>query len=239
MSEVSVVVKGILSGTFLCLSLWVSQSCSASVTDVRDDDDSAASTDSVNPVIEWNRSLLAIVRTPGAQPASIHSTRSLAILHAAIFDAVNAIDKTYQPYAVHLAHVSREASAKAAADQAAHDVLVSLYPAFARTLDSELQHDMEQIEDGRHKREGIEVGEAVATEILALRRDDGSAETLPPFVPNTLPGSYRLTPPNFAPADFIQWSRVTPFAIASASEFRPAPPPDLTSERDASLYQLL
>jgi hypothetical protein len=97
-------------------------------------------------------------------------------------------------------------------------------------LDSELQHDLEQIADGRRKEEGIEVGEAVATEILSLRSGDGSAVTLPPFVPNTQPGSYRLTPPNFAPADFIQWSQVTPFAISSASEFRPAPPPDLTSD---------
>lgn len=224
-------VKAVLSCTVLCLALWGSQSSSASVTGVSDDDDSAASIASVNPVIEWNRTLLVIVRTPGAQPASIHSTRSFAMLHAAIFDAVNAIDKTYEPYAVHLWHVSRRASARAAADQAAHDVLVSLYPAFAPTLDSELQQDLERIEDRRRKREGIEVGEAVAAEILVLRSGDGSAVTLPPFVPNTEPGKYRLTPPNFAPADFIQWSRVTPFAIDSASEFRPAPPPDLTSDQ--------
>jgi len=225
------VAKGILSCTLLCLALWGSQSSSASVTDIRDDDDSATSIDSVNPVIEWNRSLLVILRTSGAQPASIHSTRSFAMLHAAIFDAVNSIHKTYKPYAGHLAHVSRRASAKAAADQAAHDVLISLYPAFTSTLDSELQQDLDQIEDGRRKREGIEAGEAAATEILALRSDDGSAVTLPPFVPSTQPGRYRLTPPNFAPADFIQWSRVTPFAIDSAREFLPAPPPDLTSDR--------
>jgi len=116
-SEVSVVAKGILSYLLVCLALWGSQSSFASVTDVRDDDDSAAaSTDSINPVIEWNRSLLVIVRTPGAQPASIHSTRSFAMLHAAIFDAVNAIDRTYKPYVVRLSHVSRAASAKAAAD---------------------------------------------------------------------------------------------------------------------------
>jgi hypothetical protein len=185
----------------------------------------------VNSAIEWNRSLLAIVRTPGAQPATIHSTRSFAMLHAAIFDAVNAIDKTYRPYAVHLAHVSRATSAEAAADQAAHDILVSLYPSFASTLDSELEEDLDRIEDGRHKRQGIELGERVAIEILALRSDDGSSVTLPPFVPNTQPGSYQLTPPNFAPADFIQWSHVTPFAIDSPSDFLPVPPPDLTSDR--------
>jgi hypothetical protein len=224
------VSKGIFSFTLLFLALWGSQSSYARVTDVSDDGDVTPSTDSVNSVIEWNRSLLAIVRTPGAQPATIHPTRSFAMLHAAIFDAVNAIDKTYRPYAVHLAHVSRATSAEAAADQAAHDILVSLYPSFAPTLDSELQEDLDRIEDGRHKRQGIELGERVAMEILALRSDDGSSVTLPPFVPNTQPGSYQLTPPNFAPADFIQWSHVTPFAIDSPSDFLPAPPPDLTSD---------
>src|SRR6202790_4278082 len=54
----------------------------------------------VNPVIEWNRTLLVILRTPGAQPPTIHSTRSFAILHAAIFDAVNNIDSDFEPYAL-------------------------------------------------------------------------------------------------------------------------------------------
>src|SRR4029077_7996736 len=78
---------------------------------------------SVNPVIEWNRTLLVIVRTAGAQPPTIHSTRNFAILHASIFDAVNNIDGTYSPYMVRLSNVSRLASQPAAADQAAHDVL--------------------------------------------------------------------------------------------------------------------
>jgi hypothetical protein len=195
-----------------------------------DDHSTALSTQAVNPAIEWNRTLLSIVRTPGAQPPTIHSTRNLAILHVAIFDAVNNIDRTFKPYAVRLSHVSRRASAQAAADQAAHDVLVSIYPAFAASLDSELQQDLEQIPHGRDIADGIEVGEAVAASILALRSDDGSAVTLPPFVPTTQPGSYQLTPPNFAPADFIQWANVTPFAIAHANEFRPEPPPELTSD---------
>src|SRR6202140_3862048 len=83
---------------------------------------------SIDPVIQWSRNLLAIVRTPGAQPATIHPTRSFAILHAAIHDAVNAIDQTHQPYAVRFSEASRHASQPAAADAAAHDVLVALYP---------------------------------------------------------------------------------------------------------------
>jgi hypothetical protein len=193
--------------------------------------DAGRASAAINPVIEWNRTLLVILRTPGAQPATLHSTRSLAMLHAAIFDAVNAIDQSYHPYAVRLSHVSRTASTWAAADQAAHDVLVALYPAFSAMLDTELQQDLDRIHDGQNKSQGIAVGESAATAVLAMRQDDGSSATLPPFVPTSQPGSYQLTPPNFAPADFIQWSRVTPFALDSASQFRPAPPPDLTSDR--------
>ncbi|UWZ84458.1 vanadium-dependent haloperoxidase [Occallatibacter riparius] len=185
----------------------------------------------VNPVIEWNRELLVILRTPGAQPATIHSTRSFAMLHAAIFDAVNAIDRSYHPYALHLSYVPRRASTWAAADQAAHDVLVALYPAFSPSLDLELQQDLDQLPNGKRKTEGVAVGEAAAAAIIALREDDGSSATFPPFVPTSQPGSYQLTPPNFAPADFVQWASVRPFAIDSASEFRPAAPPDLTSDR--------
>ncbi len=201
-----------------------------SVALTSDDDHPASSTQSVNPAIEWNRTLLSIVRTPGAQPATIHSTRNFAILHAAIFDAVNNIDRDFQPYAVRHPHVSRKASIQAAADQAAHDVLISLYPTFAPTLDSELRQDLEQIPYGRDKTDGIEEGKDVAAAILALRSNDGSAMILPPFVPKNQPGSYQLTPPNLAPADFIQWPQVTPFALARANEFRPGPPPQLTSE---------
>src|SRR5437588_2281087 len=78
-------------------------------------------TQPVNAVIEWNRTLLAIVRTPGAQPATIHSTRNFAILHTAIYDAVNNIDPHFSPYLVSLPNVPGSASKIVAADQAAHD----------------------------------------------------------------------------------------------------------------------
>jgi membrane-associated phospholipid phosphatase len=189
-----------------------------------------SSAPSVNPVIEWNRTLLVILRTAGAQPPTIHSTRSFAILHASIFDAVNNIDGTYGPYLVRLSDVSRLASQPAAADQAAHDVLVALYPAFQTTLDAELQQDLAQIPAGQDRTDGVIVGQKVAAQILAFRSTDGANVTLPPFIPGNQPGDYQFTPPNFAPADFIQWPQVTPFALARADEFRPGPPPHLTSE---------
>ncbi|MCU1242553.1 MAG: hypothetical protein JWO71_3279, partial [Candidatus Acidoferrum typicum] len=123
----------------------------------------------VNLVVQWNRVLLLIIRTPKAQPPTIHPTRSFAIMHAAIYDAVNAIDRTHKPYLVQLTGVSRFASQDAAADAAAHAVLLALYPNFQTTLDAQLQQLLAQIPDGADKAEGISIGQTVTDRILALR----------------------------------------------------------------------
>src|SRR5258707_12029601 len=157
----------------------------------------ASSARPVNPVVQWNRTLLVIVRTPKAQPATIRPTRSFAIMHAAIYDAVNAIDRTHKPYLVRLTGVSRFASQDAAADAAAHAVLVTLYPNFQTTLDTQLQHLLAQIPDGADKAEGIRIGQTVADRILALRSNDGSTNAPIPFIFGTAPGDYQSTPPNF------------------------------------------
>ena len=141
----------------------------------------------VNVVIGWNRTLLAIVRTPGAQPATIHSTRNFAILHAAIYDAVNSIEPKFSPYFARLPDVPRSASKIAAADKAAHDVLVSLYPAFQASLDTELDQDLALLPDNERKAQGIVVGRAVASQLLAARSADGANVTPPPYVPEPSP----------------------------------------------------
>src|SRR5207244_9014202 len=84
----------------------------------------------VNAVIEWNRTLLAIVRTPGAQPATIHSTRNFAIVHAAMYDAVNNIEAKFSPYLVRLLKVQRSASVIAATDEEGHVFLVSMFSSY-------------------------------------------------------------------------------------------------------------
>lgn len=187
----------------------------------------------VNVVIQWNRNLLVIVRTPGAQPATVHPTRSFAIMHAAIYDAVNAIDRTHAPYLVRLSDVPRFASQDAAAASAAHEVLVALYPAFQPTLDTELQQSLAAIPDGLDKTDGIAIGKTVADKILALRANDGSNASPIPFVFTNppAPGAYQSTPPNFPKQpQFTHWSHVTTFALKSANQFRPGPPPSLTGD---------
>jgi hypothetical protein len=188
-------------------------------------------TSALNPVIQWNKTLLVIVRTPGAQLATMHSTRSFAIMHAAIYDAVNAIDQRHKPYLVTLPDVPPNASQEAAAAAAAHEVLVALYPAFKDSLDAALQQSLAQIADGKGKTQGIAIGVAVADRILALRSNDGANASPIPYIFGTAPGDYQSTPPNFPPQpQLTQWSHVTPFALNRADQFRPGPPPKLTSD---------
>ena len=197
----------------------------------------ADSAGSVDEVIQWNKTLLTIVRTPGAQPATVHPTRSFAIMHAAIYDAVNAIDATHKPYLVRIGHVSPRASQEAAVAAAAHETLITLYPAFQTTLDQQYDQSLAQIPDGADKTTGIDVGRAVALATLTLRSDDGSAATPIPFVFGNAPGAYQSTPPNFpAQPQFTHWSRVTPFALERARQFRLGPPPALTSAEYTAVF---
>ncbi|MCU1315527.1 MAG: hypothetical protein JWN63_849 [Candidatus Acidoferrum typicum] len=212
------------------LLVHASGSHSASV-EAKNQSSQDSSSQPVNLVLQWNRTLLVIVRTPGAQPATVHPTRNFAIMHAAVYDAVNAIDRTHRPYLVRLPSAPRSASQEAAAAAAAHRVLVALYPAFKSTLDAELQQSLAHIQDGNDKVEGIRIGQTVADRILAVRSNDGSNAQPIPYVFGTAPGDYQSTPPNFPPQpQFTHWSRVTPFALEHANQFRPGPPPALTSD---------
>jgi membrane-associated phospholipid phosphatase len=217
--------------TVLCavLAAQIGQSYGASDGGRRIPDPSPAQ--SANQVVQWNNNLLVIVRTPGAQPATIHPTRSFALMHAAIYDAVNAIDGTHKPYLVHLTEVSPNASQDAAAAQAAHEVLVKLYPKLQTTLDTQLQASLAQIPDGAEKTDGVSIGLTVADQILALRSNDGANAQPIPYVFGNAPGDYQSTPPNFPKQpQFTHWSHVTPFALDRANQFRPEPPPALTSD---------
>jgi PAP2 superfamily len=193
----------------------------------------ARAQESGQPVIDWNQVLLSIVNTPGAQPANIQPTRNFAILHAAIYDAVNAIDRTHEPYLISV-RAPRDASETAAANAAAHTALVGLYPAQRSSLDVEYEAELAKVTDGPAKDKGVRLGEQVASDLLAIRANDGSSLTPPPFVAGTNPGDYRPTPPNFPTPVFTTWGSVTPFVLDSGDQFRPAPPPALTSDSYAA-----
>jgi hypothetical protein len=173
-------------------------------------------------VVQWNQTLLNILNTPGNQPATVHPTRSMAILHLAIFDGIRA--------------AGHGASRSAAADGAAHKVLVTLFPAQQQTLDTQFGTLLAQVPDTRRRDAGVAIGERAAAAVLAARADDGSTVTPPAYDPgpNPKPGVYRLTPPNNAPAVFTHWAAVTPFALRHGAQFRPGPPPALTSHAYAA-----
>jgi membrane-associated phospholipid phosphatase len=178
--------------------------------------------------VDWNRELITILGTPGAQPATVHPTRSFAILQAAEYDAVTSITHAAPPYLFSVP-APRGARPDAAADQAAHDVLTALYPAMKTGLDQLLAGELAAIPDSQGKQQGIRVGTLVAGLLVGFRSFDGSAATPPPFVAGTQPGDYRPTPPNFPAPVFTNWGSITPFVLDNGQQFRPAPPPLITS----------
>ena len=180
-------------------------------------------------VIAWNKELLHIVQTPGAQSATVHPTRSFAILHAAIYDAIVSITRDAPAYLISVTSPS-SARPDAAAAEAGHDALVALYPKMKAALDQQLASELAAIPDGAGKQQGIQVGQTVAARLFAMRANDGSAAKSQPFVVGNQPGNYRLTPPKFVAPVFTNWGNVTPFVLNNAAQFRPGSPPALTNQ---------
>ena len=183
-----------------------------------------------NVVLQWNRVLQETLRTPGVHPATIFQTRPYAMMHAAIFDAVNSIDGTYTPYLIDVPGM-KDASIEAAAARAAYDVLRALYPTRLAIFDAELAASLEGIEE-TSKQQGIRVGHIVAAHLLAFRANDGWTVTPPPYSLPPTPGNWQLAPGNTV-ATFTHYPGVLPFAIGSAARFASNPPPALTSDEYA------
>ena len=140
-------------------------------------------------IFQWNRVLMETIRTPGQHPATIMPVRSYAIMHAAMFDAVNSIDGSHTPYLTDVPG-SQNASLEAAAAQAAHDVLAGLYPTRLAVFDAELAISLQGIEADRAQ-QGIRVGQLVAERLLAARANDGWTVTPPSFSLPATPCSKR------------------------------------------------
>jgi len=121
-------------------------------------------------VLHWNEVLL---QSLPSQPPRVPLSRNMAMVHLAIFDAVNAIDRSYEPYHANV-HASRGASMEAAAAQAAHDTLSALYPTRQAIYDAELAEDLAGIAPGK-ARQGVAIGKEVARQILDLRSSDGAS----------------------------------------------------------------
>jgi len=187
-----------------------------------------------NMVLDWNaHAASAIVGVAGLRPE--RGLIRLAMVHIAIYDAVNAIDGyPFQAYAIHPTVIS-PASADAATATAAHDMLVALFPAQQADLDAKYAASLSTITDGPEKVNGIAVGQQTAAGILALRANDGRDATVA-YAPGSGPGVWQPTPPGFLAAAAPEAAHVQPFALNGPSQFRVEPPPLLTSETWARDY---
>jgi len=189
---------------------------------------SAAHAARADIVPDWNLITANALQTAKAGTGLAHS-RIYAMVHGAMFDAVNAIDRRYHSYAADLKAVPG-ASPDAAAAVAAHTVLVELYPPQKDTFDATLAASLAKVQDGQAKADGIALGKAAAEKMLALRRNDGMSEKAS-YTPKSGPGAWQL-PPSANPIG-LQWGSVTPFTLKSTQDFRLPGPPPLTSARYA------
>ncbi len=195
-------------------------------------------------VTSFNAALLETVRHTTAPSSTIPGllikppppmvAKSLAMVHGAMFDAINAVDQQYDAYLSGIAQQSG-ASAVVAGAVAAHDVAAHVYNTEEALAlwDKTLAEIMATVPDGTAKTLGIQLGEQVADAMIANRANDGSSATST-YTPGTQPGQWRPTAPGFTPATLPQWPGVTPFAMTSGDQFRPAAPPALDSAEYAA-----
>jgi hypothetical protein len=190
-----------------------------------DDKAAAANPPGENVILQWNRVLQETIRTPGQHSATIFPVRSFAMMHAAMFDAVNSIDNSYTPYLTSVPG-RKQASVDAAAAKAAHDVLVALYPTRQNVFEAELNNSLSVISPIRAWH-GVRIGEIAAERLLQARANDGWNAPMSAYVLPPSPGNWQPAP---ASAGFTHFPAVVPFALASGTQFAPKPPPTLTSE---------
>jgi succinate dehydrogenase hydrophobic anchor subunit len=183
-------------------------------------------------VTEWNGAALQAIRTSRTSPPV--ASRALAVLHIAIYDAVNGIRRTHEPYLAE-SSVPSSASMEAAASSAARKVLTELFPALSDDFDELHSSILAAIPEHPQKRFGVEWGESVADQILFSRIDDG-ATAIVPLPGGSGPGVWQPTPPLNLQYLLPQWGFVAPFAMISAAAHRPLPPPSLNTADWAAEY---
>jgi hypothetical protein len=181
--------------------------------------------------------------TPGhlEHPGPGRSSRAMAMVHIALFEVVLAVRGGYTSY-LGLAPAAPGTSLRCALAQAAHDTLAPLYGLQATAMDQELADELTLVADSPAKSQGVALGQAAAAAVLALRNGDGSELPEPlygiDYVPSDEPGKWRQDPISMHPLALgAHWSQVTPFALASADQFRCPPPPALTSAEYTLAYE--
>ena len=191
----------------------------------------AAAPTCANVITDWDEKAIAAVAPLASVPSPYTpyaAYRMMGIVHVAMFDAVNSIERRHRPYLVQLP-ADPATSKEAAAAAAAAAVLATIDAKTADEMNVALASYLASIPDGAAKSEGVTLGEAVAARVLAARANDGS-DAPDDYRPQTTPGVYVPTPIMRGP----MWPRVKPFAMASPSQFRPGPPIALDSKEWAT-----
>ena len=179
-----------------------------------------------DPVLEWNQIFIdTLIATNTAHSSS---QRLGAIIHTAVFDAYNGIERRYTPVLFH-GTAPPGTSRRAAVIAAAYTALVSLFPSRKSELDAAYTASLAALsddgEDGGQSRErGIAWGRAVADAVLAWRVTDGFSASYPPFTGGTAVGQWRPTPPAFGPMSAQGLAFTSPFIVVNNARFRPDPP---------------
>lgn len=188
----------------------------------------AASSAVADVIHDWNEK--AVSAGYAARQGPPPHTRIVAMVHLAMFEAVNSIDARYRPYRARLA-AEPGASREAAVAAAAHYLLVRIYPDQAKEMDKALQASLAAVADETARTNGTRLGERAGAAMLAERSNDGAAgpDTYRPF---TAPGKYV---PTVLPAA-SRWGGVRPFALKSGDQFRPAAPYALSGKEWAKDY---
>jgi hypothetical protein len=190
-------------------------------------------------VLSWNEIAVDTAVANGQNPFA--QARYAAIVQLAVFEAVNSITGDYRPYLGSIV-APHGASAKAAAIEAAYQVLSTYFPASAPTvLDPARAKSLASIPDGKAKSDGIATGDAAAKALIALRANDGSSPAQFKIPGPPVPGEWQATPScpivnGIAVGIAFQWQNITPFGIPSASAFLLEPPPALASNKYAKAY---
>ncbi|MGB0600309.1 MAG: Ig-like domain-containing protein [Rubripirellula sp.] len=190
------------------------------------------STQNQNIVTSWNQITLESIELD-ATPAP-EATRTLTMVHTAIFDVVNAIDQSPPLYV--LTQPQSSVSMEAAVTSAASEVLLYAFPTQHDRIASHRDQVLDSINDIQLRDAGIQLGRSIGQAIIELRSDDGWDE-FNSYSGNVGAGSWRPTPPMFSIPVLPHWATVDPWVIETPNQFRPAGPPDLASEQYALAYQ--
>ena len=182
-----------------------------------------------NVVSIWHEIAINTINVPasptGATPEERVGGPDIATVQLAVYDAAIAIAGTHKPFAITPTTPAAGASMEAAVIEAAYRVLKGLFPSRGAQYEAAYSAGLAGIADGDAKSRAIAIGAEVASGILALRANDGRSVALAPYVAGNAPGDFRgVNPVNRVGA------LIRPFTLRSADQFRPEPPPALTSD---------